>query len=64
MNKYSALFITTMMKKNQYKFKFDRKAFYNKFQNEIIKLPVTKDGTPDWLFMENYIKCLPYSDNI
>ncbi len=64
MNKYSALFITTMMKKNQYKFKFGRKAFYNKFQNEIIKLPVTKDGTPDWLFMENYIKCLPYSDNI
>ena len=52
------------MKQNQYKFKFGRKAFKNKFQNEIIKLPATKDGDPDWVFMENYIKSLPYSDNI
>lgn len=64
MNKYNALFITTMMRKNQYKFKFGRKAFYNKFQNEIIKLPATKNGNPDWLFMENYIKSLPYADII
>ena len=64
LNKYNALFITTIMKQNQYKFKFGRKAFKNKFQNEIIKLPATKDGDPDWLFMENYIKSLPYSDNI
>lgn len=64
LNKYNALFITTIMKQNQYKFKFGRKAFLNKFQNEIIKLPATKDGKPDWLFMENYIKSLPYSDNI
>lgn len=64
LNKYSALFITTLMKKNKYKFKFGRKAFMNKFKNEIIKLPATKKGEPDWLFMENYIKSLPYADNI
>jgi hypothetical protein len=64
MNKYSALFITTMMRKNQYKFKFGRKAFYNKFQNETIKLPTTTSGNPDWQYMENYIKSLPYADNI
>jgi hypothetical protein len=64
LNKYNALFITTIMKQNQYKFKFGRKAFMNKFQNEIIKLPATANGKPDWQFMEDYIKSLPYSDNI
>jgi len=29
-----------------------------------IKLPVKKDGSPDWKFMEDYIKSLPYSKNI
>ncbi|MDR2425707.1 MAG: restriction endonuclease subunit S [Endomicrobium sp.] len=64
LNKYNALFITTIMKQNQYKFKFGRKAFWNKFENESIKLPVDKDNNPDWQYMENYIKSLPYSDKI
>jgi hypothetical protein len=64
LNKYNALFITTIMKQNQYKFKFGRKAFRNKFQNEAIKLPTTPTGKPDWQFMENYIKSLPYRDNL
>ena len=29
-----------------------------------IKLPVTPSGEPDWKFMENYIKSLPYSKHI
>ena len=29
-----------------------------------IKLPVTSSGEPDWQFMEDYIKSLPYSKNI
>ena len=29
-----------------------------------IKLPVTPSGEPDWKFMEDYIKSLPYSKNI
>ena len=64
LNKYNALFITTIMKQNQYKFRFGRKAFYNKFKNETIKLPITPAGNPDWEYMESYIKSLPYSDLI
>jgi hypothetical protein len=30
----------------------------------IIRLPVTAKGEPDWPFMENYIKSLPYSKSI
>ena len=33
-------------------------------QKSNIKLPVISDGTPDWEFIENYIKSLPYSANI
>lgn len=29
-----------------------------------IKLPTRKDGSPDFDFMENYIKSLPYSSQI
>jgi hypothetical protein len=33
-------------------------------QKSNIKLPIKSDGSPDWKFMENYIKSLPYSANI
>lgn len=29
-----------------------------------LKLPVTSTGAPDWQFMEDYIKALPYRDRI
>jgi hypothetical protein len=32
--------------------------------NSFIKLPVKTDGSPDWQFMENYIKTLPNSAGI
>lgn len=28
------------------------------------KLPINKDGEPDWDFMEDYIKSLNYSNNL
>lgn len=62
LNKFNALFIATVMRQNQYKFKFGRKAFYNKFKNETILLPVDKNGNLDWDYMENYIKALPYAE--
>ncbi len=30
----------------------------------IIMLPVDYNDNPDWQFMENYIKSLPYSNNL
>ncbi len=27
------------------------------------KYPYNEDGNPNWEFMENYMKCLPYSGN-
>ncbi len=64
MNQYNALFIITVIKANKYRFSYGRKWTLEKMKDTIIKLPGKKDGTPDFGFMENYIKSLPYSDRI
>lgn len=64
MNKYSALFISTIFKQNKFKYQFGRKAFYNKYKDEYILLPTNNDDEINWNYMENYIKSLPYGDKI
>lgn len=64
MNKYSALFIVTIFKQNKFKYQFGRKAFYNKYKDESIILPVDGNENINWKYMEEYIKSLPYSDRI
>ncbi|MDR2904714.1 MAG: restriction endonuclease subunit S [Helicobacteraceae bacterium] len=63
LNKYSGLFIVSVLDLERPKFSFGRK-WYRTLPNTVIKLPQTKQGAPDWTFMENYIKSLPYSDRI
>lgn len=64
MNKYVALFLTTIINKEQYRYSYGRKCSQIKLRKSRIKLPVTPEGTPDWQFMEDYIKSLPYSKNL
>lgn len=64
MNKYNALFIVTVIKANRYRFSYGRKWTLEKMKDTILKLPSTDDGTPDFIYMENYIKALPYGDRI
>lgn len=64
MNKYIALFLTTIINKEQYRYSYGRKCSQIKLRKSRIKLPVTPEGTPDWQFMEDYIKSLPYSKNL
>ena len=64
LNNFTGLFIATIIKQNKYRYNFGRKAFKNKFIKDIIKLPQTQQGEPDWEFMENYIKSLPYSSSL
>jgi len=64
MNKYIALFICTLIRKEKYRWAYGRKWRPIRMPDSEIKLPVTKDGNPDWDFMENYIKSLPYSSTI
>ena len=64
LNKYRALFIKSIWRKNAYKYDYGRPAIIKNTEKTIIPLPTTKDGSPDWNYMENYIKNLPYGDLI
>lgn len=61
LNKYIGLFISTILDMDRYRYFFGRSWTGDRLKQSKIKLPVTKDGKPDWVFMENYIKSLPYS---
>lgn len=64
LNKYNALFITTVIKANRYKFSYGRKWTMEKMKKSHIKLPVTAQGSPDWDYMEQYMQSFPYADRI
>jgi len=64
LNKYSSLFLLTILNKLKYKYAYGRQVRLIRLPFEKIKLPVNKKGNPDWKFMENYIKSLPYSASI
>lgn len=60
-NAYVYLFLRTILAANQYKYTYGRKVTEDKYLAEILLLPVTKDHTPDWAFMERYIKSLQHN---
>lgn len=64
MNRYIALFLTTLINREQYRYSYGRKCSQVKLRSSKIKLPVTPSSEPDWQFMEDYIKSLPYSKNL
>jgi len=64
LNKYIALFLVTILNKEQYRYNYGRKFNQRRIKNTIIRLPILKKDTPNWRFMEDYIKSLPYSINI
>ena len=67
LNKYNALFISTIIKQEQFRYSFGRKAFKNKLIETKILLPATlKEDKyiPDWDYMEKYIKSINYSNSI
>jgi hypothetical protein len=63
-NKYVAFFLMPIIKKESFRYGYGRKWSIKKVRDTIIKLPTNPDGSPDWLFMENYIKSLKYSGSI
>lgn len=63
MNKYIAMFICTILNYHNFKYTYGRKIIGTRYVDDIIKLP-TINNQPDWAFMEDYIKSLPYADRI
>jgi hypothetical protein len=57
-NKYIAMFIIPLIRKEKYRFNYGRKWESNRMKESIILLPVTNKGEVDIDYMENYIKSL------
>jgi len=64
LNKYIGIFLCVLIEKEKYRFAYGRKFGTKRMKITQIKLPITTNGTPDWQFMEDYIKSLPYSKSI
>ena len=63
LNRYIALFLTTIINMEQYKYNYGRKCSQARIKTISIKLP-TKNNKPDFKYMENYIKSLKYSASL
>ena len=67
LNKYIALFLITIISKEKYRFNYGRKWGIARMENSTINLPsklVNNKYEPDWKYMEEYIKSLPYASSI
>lgn len=63
-NMYTALFVKTIMDKERYRYNYGRAFKLDLVKNTIINLPINDDNDPDWKFMEEYIKQLPFGDKL
>ncbi len=64
MNKYIALFLTTTLNLEKYRYGYGRKFSQTRIKQTKIRLPADKNNQPDWQFMEDYIKSLSYSKSL
>lgn len=64
LNKYTGLFIQTLLSKEKFRYSYGRAYKMELIKKTLIYLPVIDDGQIDWIWIEKYIKSLPYSDSI
>lgn len=64
LNAYRAMFLITIIQMEKFRYSFGRKWGLARMNETIMRLPVDVNDNPDWQFMEDYIKSLPYSSNL
>ncbi len=64
LNPYLAIFLITILRLEQFRFSYGMTGKKERLQSFYIKLPVDEQGKPNWQFMEEYIKSLPYSSSL
>lgn len=63
LNTYTGLFVKTVLEKERFRYNYGRSFKMSCIYETKIKLP-SKNGSPDWTYMENYIKSLPFGDRL
>ena len=65
MTPYIAMYLVTVLQKEDFRYCYGRLFGQDKIKKTKIKLPCklgkNSQFEPDWAYMENYIKSLPYS---
>ena len=56
LNKYTGMFITTIADRVRGKYNFGYKRSATRLAKEMLSLPVTPEGLPDWDYMEQYMR--------
>lgn len=56
LNRYIALFLIPLIMKSGESFEYAKKWRPKRMRKSKLILPVSADGTPDWLFMESYMR--------
>jgi type I restriction enzyme M protein len=64
LNSYLGMFLITVLRLEQFRFSYGMTGKKERLQSFYIKLPVEKNGQPDWIYMEDFIKSLPYSKSL
>lgn len=68
LNIFIAMFLCSIIEKERFRWDYGRKWRPKRMPDSLIKLPVRKitpnEYKPDWQFMEDYIKSLPYSSSL
>ncbi|PNZ74215.1 restriction endonuclease subunit S (plasmid) [Macrococcoides caseolyticum] len=64
LNKYTGLFIKSLLDKERYRYSYGRAFKKESILNTKIKLPIDDKGDPDWIFIKNYVKSMPYGDKV
>lgn len=64
LNPFLAIFLVTVLRLEKFRFSYGMTGKKERLQGFSIKLPIDINGDPDWNYMENYIKSLPYSSSL
>ncbi len=64
LNQYIATFLKPIIESVKPKYNFAREISDSRLKKEKISLPADSKGNPDWQYMEDYIKTLPYSSSL
>lgn len=64
LNPARALFVTTVIRREKYRFSYGRKWHLDRMKSSTISLPATANGEPDWEYMEDYVLHLPFSSHL
>ncbi len=64
LSSYLGMFLITILRLEKFRFSYGMTGKKERLQSLYIKLPVTDNGQPDWAYMEDFIKSLPYSKSL